>query len=613
MRSGTALMVAVILTAMIPAALAQDANWMMRYDEESSGVSDAALELPVSLLWKYTTDEDEFDAVATPAVDEVAVYAPVGDTVYAIERATGALLWDQTAGDEIVSSPAIADGVLYVGTRDSNLLAIDTANGSIQWRFQAAGAIDTPPVVAYGVIYFGSDGNRLTALDLETQDVIWQFEARGDIKAPPLVYRDVVVVGTVDGRIYSLNSDGQPLWSQSVEPDTFFASPVGERTKVIYASGRELMARDIYSGRLVWARPFRAGGLIVGSPAVLGREVYIGTQGGAVYGIDSNRGRAIWKWPADGAVEPISSSLVIVDDKIVFRAGQRDVYAISLDGRDLLWQYTLPEVEEKAAQPTTGGGGGGAMMPEEMMMEPGMMEPGMEGPPGGGPGEEPGGIGEPGMGGTGRTQQEEITFENTVDPSVAVVDNALYTLGDDGVIYGFSATAPDNVAPTIADPVLEVPGAKRRRVQFTPELADPDAFPERYAEDIEIPGTPPIFLSLILTDEGTGVNPDAVSVTVNGEPADFTYDSREGILWYIYDPRGAAANLTNGVKQVLFEATDWRGNTVSKVISFTVDNTLKPPAPPQPERPQYQEGMPGMPGMPGEEPPPDDPMGFMRP
>lgn len=585
MRSGMALMVALITLA--STALAQDATWLMRYDESSSGVSDATIELPASLLWKYATEAEEFDAVATPAIDENAVYAPVGDTIYALDRMTGSLLWEQTAGDEILSSPAIADGVLYCGTRNNNLLAINTENGAIEWRFQTQGAVDTPPVIAYGVIYFGSDDNRLTALELETRDVIWQFEANGDIKAPPLVYRDVVIVGTTDGRIYSLNDEGQPLWSNSIEPDTFFASPVGERTKVIYASGKELVARDIYTGRLVWGRPFRAADLIVGSPAVLGRNVYIGTRGGAVYAIDANRGMAIWKWPEDGVVGPIASSLVIADDKIIFRAGQRDIYAISLDGEELLWQYTLPEVEEKVQTTTQTGG---AFLPEEMMGPEGMPMGG-EMPGGEMPGGEPGVVGGPG-GEVGRTTEEEAEFEDVVDPSLAVVNNAFYTLGDDGVIYAFDSMAPDNIAPTIADPVLEVPGAQRRRAQFNPELADPEGFPEQYADDIKIPGTPPIFLSLLLKDEGSGVNPDEVKVTLNGEPADHTYDSREGLVWYIYDPRGAAANLSNGVKQIMFEAVDWRGNRVAKVVSFTVDNKLKPPAPPKPQRPQY-EGFPG--------------------
>ncbi|MGI5816945.1 MAG: PQQ-binding-like beta-propeller repeat protein [Armatimonadota bacterium] len=576
MRSGTALIVALITLA--STALAQDTTWLMRYDAESSGVTDASIELPASLLWKYTTEEENFNAVATPAVDETSIYAPVGDTIYALDRGTGALRWQQTAGDEILSSPAIADGVLYCGTRDNSLLAIDTSNGSLEWRFRTQGPVDGTPVIAYGVAYFGSDGNRLTALDLETRNVLWQFEANGDIKAPPLVYRDVIIVGTNNGRIYSINAQGQPLWSNTVESGTFFASPVGERTKVIYASGRELVARDIYTGRLVWGRPFRAGGLIIGSPAVLGRTIYVGSRDGAMYAIDANRGAAMWKWPRDGAVGPISSSPVVAGDKIIFRAGERDIMAISLDGRQLLWQYTLPEVEQRVSQAQPG-----MFMPEDEMM--------MEGMPPGAMMDEPMDVGGPGMDGR-QPQRRPRTFEELVDPSVAVVENALYTLGDDGIVYAFDSLAPDNIAPTIADPVLEVPGAQRRRVQFHPELTDPDRFPERYADEIEIPGTPPIFLSVLVNDEGSGVNPEQVSVTINGEPASYTYDSREGLVWYIYDPRGAAANLTNGVKQIAIEAVDWRGNRATKVVAFTVDNSLRPPTPPRPQRPQFEEGFP---------------------
>ena len=51
------------------------------------------------------------------------------------------------------------------------------------------------------------------------------------------------------------------------------------------------------------------------------------------------------------------------------------------------------------------------------------------------------------------------------------------------------------------------------------------------------------------------------------------------------DPRGAAANLSNGVKNILFEASDWRGNRATLCVSFTVDNKAKPPEPPKPKAP----------------------------
>ena len=147
MRSGMALIVALTLLASV--ALAQDVTWQMRYNEESSGVSGATITFPTSLAWKYATEAEQFNAVATPAVDENAVYAPVGDTIYALDRATGALLWEQSAGDEILSSPAIADGILYFGSRDDNLWAVDTRDGSVDWRYATGGGIDSPPVIAY--------------------------------------------------------------------------------------------------------------------------------------------------------------------------------------------------------------------------------------------------------------------------------------------------------------------------------------------------------------------------------------------------------------------------------------------------------------------------------
>lgn len=584
MRSGRVVLILALLS-IAGGTFAQESQWLPRYDETSTGVSGASLELPVSLAWKYSVEDAQATPVATPAVGEEMVYVPVGDSIYAVDRRNGALRWEQSTGGEIYSSPSLVDGILYFGSRDNKLYAVNAADGSIEWRYPTGGSIDCPPVVAYGTCYFGSDDNRLTALDLDTRTPKWQFETAGDIKAPPLVYRDVVVVGCQDRRIYCLNREGRPIWSNSIEPDTFFASPVGERNKVIYASGKELQARDLSSGRLVWGRPFRAADIIVGSPCVDGRTVYLGTRGGAVYGIDANRGQAIWKWPPEGVVDPITSSPVIVSDMLVFRAGERDIIAIDLDGREMLWKYTLPPVEEKAESsksdihlPEGEGAMGG--MPDE--------------PAGPGGHDEITGVGE----------EEEEDFSKIVDPSVAVVDGALFVIDENAVAYGFTSNAPDNVPPVIAEPLLEVPGARRQRVQFVPALAVEDEFPERYADEVVIPGTPPLFLSLLVSDEGSGVDGDSVTVTINGEAADHTYDAREGLVWYIYDPRGAAANLANGVKRIVFEAVDWRGNRAVKVVTFTIDNKVKPPAPPKPKR-QPMEGMPGE-DMPGEDMPPGE-------
>ena len=45
------------------------------------------------------------------------------------------------------SSPAVVDGVVYTGCRDSNLYALDAATGSEKWRYNANGSwvITRPP------------------------------------------------------------------------------------------------------------------------------------------------------------------------------------------------------------------------------------------------------------------------------------------------------------------------------------------------------------------------------------------------------------------------------------------------------------------------------------
>ena len=62
------------------------------------------------------------------------------------------------------SSPAIADGVVYVGSEDGRLYALDARTGQEKWRFKTDGAIVSSPAVAGGVVYFASTDGYLYAV-----------------------------------------------------------------------------------------------------------------------------------------------------------------------------------------------------------------------------------------------------------------------------------------------------------------------------------------------------------------------------------------------------------------------------------------------------------------
>ncbi len=55
---------------------------------------------------------------------------------YALNASTGALLWKyRTGGPEVESSPAVVNGMLYIGSDDGNLYAFGLPNQQMSEKF----------------------------------------------------------------------------------------------------------------------------------------------------------------------------------------------------------------------------------------------------------------------------------------------------------------------------------------------------------------------------------------------------------------------------------------------------------------------------------------------
>jgi outer membrane protein assembly factor BamB len=58
----------------------------------------------------------------------------------------------------------VVDGVVYVGSNDTNLYALDRISGKLLWGFSTKGNISASPVVSNRVIYIGSYDSTFYAL-----------------------------------------------------------------------------------------------------------------------------------------------------------------------------------------------------------------------------------------------------------------------------------------------------------------------------------------------------------------------------------------------------------------------------------------------------------------
>lgn len=137
-------------------------------------------------LWTATTGLVD----DSPAVAGGVVYVGsngLGGKLYAFDAAgntgcsgaskTCAPLWTAATGNAVESSPAVANGVVYVGSDDHNLYAFDAAGAmncsgapkacAPLWTATTGGPVHSSPAVANGVIYVGSWDSKLHAFGLE--------------------------------------------------------------------------------------------------------------------------------------------------------------------------------------------------------------------------------------------------------------------------------------------------------------------------------------------------------------------------------------------------------------------------------------------------------------
>jgi glucose dehydrogenase len=169
------LIVPLLFISVVPAS-AEDAQF--RANPEHTGVyGNGGTEPGNTELWRFATGAGVYSA---PAVANGVVYVGSEDkNLYAIDAATGKEKWRFTTGEHVFVSPTVADGVVYVGSEDKNLYAVDVATGKEKWRTSKGDWVYSAPAVANGVVYVGNEDKRLYAIDAVTGEEKWRF-ATGD-------------------------------------------------------------------------------------------------------------------------------------------------------------------------------------------------------------------------------------------------------------------------------------------------------------------------------------------------------------------------------------------------------------------------------------------------
>ena len=124
-----------------------------------------------AVLWNASiTPSTTWGAWQSPGVDGENVFIGSGSNVYCMNADTGAIVWTTTlpagsngAADVCDSSPTIADGLVYIGDYVNGIYyALDEATGAISHTYNVGGAAQSTVAVdeSEGLVFFGDGGNQ---------------------------------------------------------------------------------------------------------------------------------------------------------------------------------------------------------------------------------------------------------------------------------------------------------------------------------------------------------------------------------------------------------------------------------------------------------------------
>jgi outer membrane protein assembly factor BamB len=208
------------------------------------------------------------------------------------------------AGIAPLSGPALADGVLYVGSyAETTFRALDAETGAIRWSYTGLNFF-SDPAVGGGHVYTASLDGNLYAFPTDCVDTCtptWAVPIGSlGTNSPPTFSNGRIYIGGYDGRVYAFDAtSGTELWSGQVnrpriDPENW--APAVSRNQVfvsgdlgVYAFPTECTTpcAHLWIGKTKFSPD--------AAPTVVDGFVVVPDYQGTIHAFDTATGNLVWK------------------------------------------------------------------------------------------------------------------------------------------------------------------------------------------------------------------------------------------------------------------------------------------------------------------------------
>ncbi len=224
--------------------------------------------------------------------------------LYALDAATGETQWHRELGTEVVSTPAVGERDLFIGSSDGYLYALDRSSGEQQWRYRTRQWIWSSPTLAFGTVLFTDWDSEVHAVDAATGEREWTYDSFGSyISGSTAVDEEAVYFGHTpanappdptrsNAEVFALERrSGDELWTHTTDALEIGSSPVITDDAVYIGSHsqKDEAGTGVYAltkeGSRQWFFEVRQRGVGT-SPALVDGRLYFGGADGRLYALE---------------------------------------------------------------------------------------------------------------------------------------------------------------------------------------------------------------------------------------------------------------------------------------------------------------------------------------
>ena len=290
---------------------------------------------------------------SSPAVTADGKYVIIGQGLHpdtncrliCIDTEKGTVHWTVSTELHLESSPAIADGVVYVGAgaiedpvtkkatgHTGYVMAVNIADGKELWKYDVIDP-ESSPVVEDGIVYIGSGFNGKAVVALRTgtdeelkqagQDrVLWKTEAPYPVTGAVTFVDGNIIVGGGNGDfvfrdpnpagvVMSLDAKTGKINWQTKMPDAVLGAVAAGKYLMCPVAAGKVIALDPETGKQVWETVISGKAPVLAGVAVSDDSIYAVSHDGYMAKLDLESGKLLTKTYINAANAPGEQGLSI--------------------------------------------------------------------------------------------------------------------------------------------------------------------------------------------------------------------------------------------------------------------------------------------------------------